>query len=159
MIRKGSISVGKSQTSHTTLPAFLFMVEYANQVRAVFSECSGLTAEIDVFEYQEGGENTHVHKLPGHRKWSNITLKRGMTDSLDLWNWWQRVIAGGPNLRHNISIILNDETQKRGMRWNIEGAYPIKWEGPSMRVDGNTVAIETLVLAHNGFVMLKHGGG
>ena len=158
MIRKGSIRAGKSQTSHTTLPAFLFMVEYENQVRAVFSECSGLTAEIDVFEYQEGGDNTRVHKLPGHRKWSNITLKRGMTDSLDLWNWWQRVIAGGPNLRQNISIILNDETQEQGMRWDIEGAYPIKWEGPSLRVDGNAVAVETLVLAHNGFRMLKHAG-
>jgi len=134
------------------------MVEYENQVRAVFSECSGLTAEIDVFEYQEGGDNTRVHKLPGHRKWSNITLKRGMTDSLDLWNWWQRVIAGGPNLRQNISIILNDETQEQGMRWDIEGAYPIKWEGPSLRVDGNAVAVETLVLAHNGFRMLKHAG-
>jgi phage tail-like protein len=67
------------------------------------------------------------------------------------------VIAGGPNLRQNISIILNDETQKSGMRWNVEGAYPVKWEGPSMRADGNSVAIETLVLAHNGFIMLKHG--
>jgi hypothetical protein len=64
MIRRGTISVGKAQTSHATLPAFLFMVEYANQVRAVFSECTGLTAEIDVFEYQEGGENTHVHRSP-----------------------------------------------------------------------------------------------
>jgi phage tail-like protein len=135
MIRRGTISVGKAQTSHATLPAFLLMGVYAKQ------------------------ENTHVHKLPGHRKWSNITLKRGMTDSLDLWQWWQRVISGGPNLRQNISIILYDETQKQGMRWDVEGAYPIKWEGPSMRADGNAVAIETLVLAHNGFVMLKQSKG
>jgi len=147
-----------SNVSHPTLPVFRFMVECGSQVQAVFSECTGLTAEIDVFEYQEGGENTHVHKLPGHRKWSNITLKHGMTDSLDLWDWYQRVVGGGTNIRQNVSIILYDESQVQGLRWEVQDAYPVKWDGPGLKVDGNTVAIETLVLAHNGFTMKKQSG-
>ncbi len=148
--------------SHTTLPIFRFMVEWGNQVEAVFSECSGLNVEVDVFKYEEGGENNFVHQLPGRVKWSNITLKRGMTSSIELWKWFQKTMPGTGGAtkidKRSITIILYDETHKNNMRWNVSDAYPIKWEGPSMKVDGAAVAIETLVLAHNGFELEYQGG-
>ena len=139
------------------LPDFRFMVEFGQAVQAVFAEVSGLKAEIEVFEYQEGGENNFVHKLPGRRKWSNIVFKRGMTDSLEFWDWYQSVVAG-EDLRRNISIILYDETHLSGMRWEVEEAFPVKWEGPAMKADGKAVTIETMELAHHGFVMAPESG-
>jgi phage tail-like protein len=141
------------------LPDFRFMVEYGQTIQAVFSEVSGLTAEIEVFEYQEGGENNFTHKLPGRRKWSNIVFKRGMTDSLHFWEWYQDVVAGNQDMRRNLSIILYDETHLSGMRWEVVDAFPLKWEGPAMKADGKAVTIETLTLAHHGFTMAPQSGG
>ena len=135
------------------LPDFRFLVEFGGTVQAVFHECTGLKTEIEMFEYQEGGENTFVHKLPGRRKWSNIIFKRGMTDSLDFWNWFNQVVAGNTSQRRDLSIILMDETHQSGMRWEVRKAFPIRWEGPSMKADGKAITVETLELAHHGFTM------
>ena len=145
-------------TMSTPLPDYRFLIEYGQTVQAVFSECTGLKAEVEVFEYQEGGENNFVHKLPGRRKYGNIILKRGLTDSLDLWEWYQSVIAGNDQMRRNLSIILYDETHENGMRWEVVDAFPLRWEGPSMKVDGKAVTIETLELAHHGFTMEPERG-
>jgi phage tail-like protein len=134
-------------------------VLHKGEVEAVFAECTGLTSEIEVQEYQEGGENEFVHKLPGRVKWSNITLKRGMSDSLSLWEWFQSTVKNSLGLekltKREIEIHLFDETHTSGLRWAIKNAYPIKWEGPAMRADGNAVAIETLVLVHEGFTLTR----
>ena len=61
---------------------------------AVFTECSGLSGEIEVETYQEGGLNDYEHKLPGRAKYGNITLKSGVASSLDLWDWFQSVATG-----------------------------------------------------------------
>ena len=141
------------------LPDFRFLVEYGGTVQAVFHECTGLKVEIEMFEYQEGGENNYIHKLPGRRKWSNIVFKRGMTDSLDFWDWFNEVAAGNTRLRRDLSIILMDETHKSGMRWEVSKAFPIRWEGPSMKADGKAITVETLELAHHGFTMAPQSGG
>ena len=144
----------------TALPDFRFMVEFGGLVRAVFKECSGLKAEIAVFEYEEGGENNFVHKLPGRRKWSNITLKRGMTDSMDFWVWYLEIVAGKTrDMARNLSIILYDESHRQGMRWDLIAAIPVKWEGPTMKADGATVTVETLEIAHHGITMSFQTGG
>lgn len=157
-----SFKPGPTIVSHTTLPAYRFLILWRGQVEAVFAECSGLTAEVEMQEYKEGGQNDYVHKLPGRRKWSNITLKRGMTNSISLWQWFQNTVAGQGGVpkfkRKEISIELYDESHTRKMQWTVKDALPIKWEGPALKVEGNTVAVETLVLTHNGF-KLKHEGG
>ena len=146
---------GRSSVSHDTLPVFRFMVEFGHVIQGVFSECSGLSVELEVEEYKEGGQNNFVHKLPGRRKYGNITLKRGLTDSMALWLWFQSVISGNPLAKQNVSIILYDEAHRQGMRWELLDAFPVKWEGPALMVDGNTVAIESLQLAHHGMVMIS----
>ncbi len=133
------------------LTAFRFMVECNNIIVGMFTECSGLKAEIEVFEYQEGGLNDYVHKLPGRRKWTNITLQRGITSSLDMWDWYQDVVAGNTSHKQNMSIILYAPDGTRTMQWDLEGAYPVNWEGPAMKADGSTVVVEKLEIAHIGF--------
>ena len=112
-------------------------------------ECSGLEIETEVFEYQEGGLNDYVHRLPGRTKFSNITLKRGITTDKDLWQWYSRVMRGQVE-RKNVSVILYNSQGNPVMRWNFVDAYPIKWVGPAFKADANAIAIETLQFAHRG---------
>ena len=110
-----------------------------------FSECTGLDAEVSVIEYREGGDHL-VRKLPGLKKFTNITLKRGITDSLELYNWFKAIMQG-QNDRRDGSVVLLDDEGKAVARWNFKSAWPCKYQGPTLHAKGNEVAIETLELA------------
>ena len=126
--------------------AFNFVVEFDGLPVAAFSECSGLTTETDVIEYRNGDEDITVRKLPGLRKYTNITLKRGFTDSKDLWEWRKKVIDGQTE-RQAGSIVLRNEAREEALRWNFREGWPSKWEGPALNAKNNEVAIETLEIA------------
>jgi phage tail-like protein len=126
-----------------------FFVEIDGIRRAAFSECSGFDSTIDVIEHREGGENTTTRKIPGQTKYSSIVLKWGMTDDVELYNWHRRVIQGAIE-RKNGSIVLLDRTGAEVARWNFFRAC--KWDGPNLTAEGSDVAVETLELAHEGFV-------
>lgn len=129
--------------------SFNFAVEIDGIARAGFRECSGLDASQDPIEYREGTEGPTARKLPGLVKYSNITLKWGMTDDAELWDWRKRAMTGKVE-RKNGSIVLLDDTGAEKMRWNFREAWPTKWTGPSFNATGNEVAIETLEIAHEG---------
>jgi phage tail-like protein len=104
----------------------------------------------EVIETRDGGDNTTVRKLPGKTTHADITLKWGVTDSLELWAWRQTVIDG-TFVRKNGSIVIYDLTnQAEVARWNFVNAWPTKWEGSSLMAKGTDIAIDTLVLAHEG---------
>lgn len=128
---------------------YQFMVEIRGLIVAGFTEVSGLQAETEFEEIKEGGVNDHVHKLPKLTKYPNITLKKGITDSDVLWKWHQEVVAGQFK-RKNGFVVLFDSLGNEKWRWYFTDAYPVKWIGPDLKADSNTVAIETLELAHNG---------
>lgn len=130
---------------------YSFLVEIDGITRAGFREASGLDASNDPIEYREGSELRTVRKLPGLTKYSNITLKWGMTDDPELWNWRKGVIDGKP-VRKTGAIILLDDTGQEKVRWNFREGWPNKWTGPSFNATGNEVAIETLEIAHEGVV-------
>jgi phage tail-like protein len=127
--------------------SFNFLVEIDGIAQAGFQECGGLDVTTDPIDYREGNEANHVRKLPGLNKVSPITLKRGLTDSGDLWNWRNTVIEGKTE-RRNGSIVLLDEKGQEKLRWNFANAWPSKWTGPAFNSTGNTVAIESLELTH-----------
>jgi phage tail-like protein len=126
-----------------------FYVELGGSPQAVFTEVSGLELEVDVFEYEEGGANAHVHQLPGRVRASNLTFKRGITRSTELLEWCFEVARGEINAR-NLTVVIYDARGEMVMRWNFENAYPVKWTGPQLSAEGTDVAIETLELAHSG---------
>ncbi|HEX6861324.1 MAG TPA: phage tail protein, partial [Thermoanaerobaculia bacterium] len=97
----------------------------------------------------EGTDQLTARKLPGLNKFSNITLKWGMTDDHELWDWRKKAMTGKVE-RKNGSIVLLDDTGAEKMRWNFREAWPTKWTGPSFNATGNEVAIETLEIAHEG---------
>ena len=138
-----------SVTSEDAYPSCRFYVMFDQKMQGVFTEVSGLQVEMDVMEYQEGGNNGFVHRLPGFTKVSNITLKRGMTKSNEFFKWCTS-IASGEFSRRNVSIVMYDSAGEELMRWNFLHAYPVKWIGPQFRAADATAAIETLELAHGG---------
>lgn len=129
-----------------------FYVECGGQKQGIFTEVSGLQVEMDVMEYQEGGNNGFVHRLPGFTKVSNITLKYGMTKNNDLFKWLMDV-ASGKLSRRNVSIVMLDTAGNELMRWNFQNAYPVKWIGSQFRSAEAAVAIDTLELAHEGMTL------
>ncbi|GHF00232.1 phage tail protein [Streptomyces griseoluteus] len=129
---------------------FNFLVELDGIAQASFTECSGLGTTTEVVETREGGDNTTVRKLPGKTSYSDITLKYGVTPSKELWAWRQRVVDGNV-VRKNGSIVVFDLSNHTEVaRWNFVSAWPSKWEGAALSAKGNDVAIDTLVLAHEG---------
>ncbi|WP_206046750.1 phage tail protein [Mangrovimicrobium sediminis] len=128
--------------------AFNFVVDIDNIAVASFSEVAGLTAEGDPVEYREGADaENHVRKLPGLRKYTNLTFKRGYTRDDTLWRWYTN-IANGQNDRRSITITLLDEAHAPVMRWYAFGAFINKIEGPSFNATGNEVAIENMEVVH-----------
>lgn len=129
-----------------------FWIEIDGVAVAYFTECSGLNAETETTEYAEGGVNDYVHKLPVRTKFTNVTLKRGWVSTDELWTWYKNVVDGKVQ-RRSVSIILYENrvtgTAKERGRWNLQGAYPVKWQGPTFKADSDTVAVESLELAHN----------
>jgi phage tail-like protein len=126
-----------------------FLVEIDGITRAGFRECSGLDSSQDPIDYREGIDPLHVRKLPGLVKYSNISLKRGITDDSELWNWRKTVMDGNIQ-RKNGSIILLDDTGAEKARWNFVNGWPTKWTGPTFNATGNEVAIETMDIVHEG---------
>jgi phage tail-like protein len=126
--------------------SFNFHVEIDGISRAAFQECSGLGSTIDVKEYNEGGRSTPM-KLPGLTKYSNIVLKRGITDDQQLWQWHQQAVDGNVE-RKNGSVVLLDRGGQEKARWNFFNAWVTKWTGPDFKAESGDVAIETLELAH-----------
>lgn len=124
-----------------------FLVEIDGITQAGFQEVSGLDASTDPIDYREGNDPNHVRKLPGLNKYTAITLKRGITDSDELWKWYQSVAAGKAE-RKNGSIVLLDDTGQERLRWNFAGAWPSKWSGPSFNSTSNAIAVETLEITH-----------
>jgi len=133
--------------------SFNFLVEIDSITVAAFSEVSGLTAETEVIEYRTGGMLGGVRKLAGLTKYTNITLKRGMTQNLELWTWYKNVVDGKTD-RRSASIVLLDEAHQEVLRWNVANAWPRKWDGPALNARHNEIAIETLELAHEGLELI-----
>ncbi len=121
-----------------------FVVEIEGIPSAGFAECSGLTSEVDIVEYREGNGDV-VRKLPGLRKFGNITLKRGVTSSMDIYEW-HRALLSGQTQRRSGTIILLDDERNQVARWSFTEGLPQKYEGPRLNAKTSEVAIETLVI-------------
>jgi phage tail-like protein len=135
--------------SQDIYPSYRFYVEIGSAPRALFTEISGLQVETDIFEYAEGGNNSFIHRLPGRTKVSNITLKRGMTTSNELFAWYGQWL-NGKHTPQNVTVVMYDTAGNALLRWTFLNAYPVKWVGPQFTANGAQAAIETLELAHEG---------
>lgn len=131
-----------------------FGVEFQGQVVGAFRECTGLGSENEVVEYKASGQKGDfvIKKLPGRLKWNNITLKRGVTDSMDAWKWRKLVEQGKiSDARKNGTITMYNQQGDAIAKWNFTNAWPSKISGPEANAGNNEVAIEELELTHEGY--------
>jgi phage tail-like protein len=129
---------------------FNFLVELDGIAQGSFTECSGLGSTTEVVEHREGGDNTTVRKLPGKTSFSDITLKWGQTASRELWDWRQQVVDGTV-ARKNGSIVVYDLGNRTEVaRWNFVNGWPKEYQVSAFTAKGNDIAVDTLVLAHEG---------
>ena len=133
------------------LTSACFCVDIEGLLVAIFQECSGLSGEIEVETYQEGGNNLFAHKLPGRATYGNVTLKSGVAYTVDLWEWFCGVSTGQVK-RRAVSIVMRSRGGDGGeeMRWNLLSAYPVRWQGPDFTAGDSNAAVHSLELAHNG---------
>ena len=116
-----------------------------------WTKCDGLSVEYEVKEYQEGGENSFVHKIPGRAKYQNVKLTRVVNkDSKKVALWLSTLQA--TVRRQTAEIAALDPKNQEITAWKLQGVYPAKWTGPSFDASSNAIATETLELVHNGFL-------
>ena len=113
-----------------------------------FTEVSGLSSEVEVMTYNEGGKNDGVHKLPTRMKHPNLVLKRGVTTVKDLQEWAQDSFAGPQ--RKEITLTMYNQRLDKVRTWSFKNAYPVKWTGPNFNASQNTLATEALEIVHDG---------
>lgn len=124
---------------------FLLQIQDASEAR--FTECVGLGIRIKPIRYRESGSAQVVRALPGPVEYSDVTLRYGLTDSMDLWNWMLTAAQGKVKRRHVSIIMLDADGAREAMRWNLINAWPCEWRGAPLDTLGQEAAIEEMKLA------------
>jgi phage tail-like protein len=116
-----------------------------------FQEVSGLTAEVSLEEYREGGLNVHAHRLPTGAKYNNLVLKRGYMASTTAATWCRNAIEQFVFEPKDVDVVLLNEQHQPLAQWTFVGAYPVKWSIADFKAQDNAIAIESMELAYKSF--------
>ncbi len=136
------------------LVAFKFGLEIEGKLSGFFAAVSGIGSESEVIEQKisnpETGE-TLIRKLPGRLSWTEVSLRRGVTSNIDVWEWRQQVVDGKiEDARTNCSIVAYNQGNEEIARWNFDNAWPSKVTGPEMDAGGTDYMIEEITIVHEG---------
>jgi phage tail-like protein len=140
------------------LVSAFFTIDFGGSVKGAFRECTGLGSENEVVEYKASGDKGKfiMKKVPGRMKWNNITLKRGITDAMDMWTWRKQVEDGKvTDARKDGSIVMYNQMNEEIARWNFVKAWPSKLTGPTANATNNEVGIEELEVTHEGYTRVS----
>lgn len=131
--------------------SFQFSLELMGMVNGFFTEVSGLGSESDVIEHKlmtEIGVEI-IRKIPGRKKWNDLTLKRGITRNMDIWIWRKMVTDGLVDAaRVSGSVHLHDQMGVIVATWIMNDVWPTKVSGPTIKADDNSIAIEELTITY-----------
>ena len=138
------------------LPKFHFQVEWGG-AKLAFTEVSGLDMEVEVIEYRHGNSPEFSKiKMPGMRKFSNITMKRGtFQNDYDYYKWLNEIRTDRANTRRDLVITLLNEVHEPVIGWKALRCFPVKIQATDLKSDGNEVAIETIEIAHEGLSVIE----
>jgi phage tail-like protein len=132
------------------LRAYNFKLLTNNVTEGHFTEVTGLGVQVERISYREGGNNSIVRAIPGRVTYLPVTLRYGLTASQELWDWLLTAVEGRVS-RRNVSVVMLDSTgSTEVVRWNLINAWPQEWYGAPLNAMSQELAIETLVLAHEG---------
>jgi phage tail-like protein len=126
---------------------FNFKLEIQGVVEGHFTECSGLGVRVQPIRYREGGVGQVVRAIPGRVDYAEVTLRYGLTKSLELWNWFMKSVQGQVERRNVSIVVLEPNGSDEALRWNLLDAWPCEWRGAMLDAIANDAAIEELKLA------------
>jgi phage tail-like protein len=132
---------------------FRYRLEIDGIEQAGFAEVAVGDLSTDPIEYREGDEITTVRKLNGLNKYANVTLKWGITDSMELANWHQLVVDDSTALddaRRTVVIRVQNEAGEDKAAFEVTKAWPCKYDPSDLNAKGNEVAIDALELCNEG---------
>lgn len=133
--------------------AWKFLVELDGVEVGLFTECEGLKLERDVVDQKEGGNNDFIHKFPGRIKQDNIRLRRAIMFAPELWTWFNTGVVMGRASRRHVTIHVQGPDGLDMQVWDVINAWPVKYEGPELKVDSVQAAAELIEMAHHGLKM------
>ncbi|MBK7936678.1 MAG: phage tail protein [Lewinellaceae bacterium] len=138
------------------LPKFHFQVDWGG-AKISFMEVSGLDFQVEVIEYRHSDSKDFSKiKMPGMRKYSNITLKRGKFEQdFDFNNWLDEIANERVNNRRDLVIRLLNERHEPVAVWKATRCFPVKVTAPDLKSDANEVAVESLEIAHEGLSLVR----
>lgn len=137
------------------LVGFNFRLEIEGKMTGYFMEVGGIGSENEIVEQKVVDKKGRelVQKVPGRLKWGDVTLKRGITQDMEIWNWRKMVEDGKmKDSRTNCSIIMMDRDYTDVARWDLVNAWPSKVSGPSIKSDSNEFGIEEVTIVHEGMI-------
>jgi len=155
--------VANPEKEHVAYPftAFNFAVEIkvdgvaVQVVDAAFSECDGLEMTMDVKTIREGGNNGRQIRLTGPLTFGQVTMKRGMTSNLELWDWFNLMLSD-QSLRADAEVVIfaaDGETERA--RFQLSRCVPVKLKSPPLNAKDGAVAIEELQIAYEKLTLKK----
>jgi len=134
---------------------YSFRVEIDGITQAGFSECTGFGSSVDPTEYREGNEvPLTVRRLPGLTKHTNITLKWGITDSRDMFDWYSDITKGKIQRKNGSIVLMDTDGKTEKIRWNFTDGWPCKWDGPDFNAKSSDVGIQTMEICHEGLTQV-----
>ncbi len=135
--------------------AFRFDLRFDLVQLGGFSECTGLSLDMPVQDYAEGGRNGEMLKFPTRANQSNVVLKRGIVSRL-VWEWYASMLRGQSRFRRNASIMMYDvDGRKPTMILELANAFPCKWTGPELNAAQSNIALESLEICHEGLTWIN----
>ncbi len=140
------------------LIGFHFALDVQGVIAGYFTECGGIGSETEIAEQKAVNEKgvQVIMKVPGRLKWSDITLKRGVTSDMQLWEWRKMVEDGDVGgARKNGSITMFDQTLTPKAKWDFKNAWPSKISGPQPKSDGNDISLEEITIVHEYITRVK----
>jgi len=118
-----------------------FRIEIQGVDQGHFTECHGLAARVRPIRYREGGDQGSVRAIPGQVDYAEVTLRYGLTDSAELWNWFQSTVTGRVERKNVTIVVLSADAATDAVRWDLEDSWPCEWRGtpPDGRGNEDTV--------------------
>jgi len=138
------------------LPRFHYQVDWGG-VKISFTEVTGMDQQVEVIEYRHSDSKDFSKiKMPGMRKFSNITLKRGKFEGdFDYNNWLDSIANDRTGERRDVVVRLMNEKHEPVAVWKAARCFPVKVTAPDLKSDANEVAIESMEIAHEGFTLVR----
>ncbi len=127
---------------------------------ASFAECDGLDMTMEVKTIREGGNNGRQIRLTGPVSYGQLTLKRGMTETFDLWDWFSAMLKpGNAGLRADAEVVVfapDGHTERA--RFALKRCVPVKLKAPTLNAKDGIVAVEELQLAYESLTFKRPQG-